>query len=95
MTTSNTIVSGELDDVLFVPVESLHTQGDSISYVYKKSGLGITKQEVSLGKSNSDEVIILEGLEENDQVYLSDPDGMSDKEIEFLQPEDDQLASQK
>ncbi|MDZ7607504.1 MAG: HlyD family efflux transporter periplasmic adaptor subunit [Cyclobacteriaceae bacterium] len=55
MTTSNTIVSGEISDVLYVPVESLHTQGDSISFMYKKSGLRTIKQEVLTGKSNADE----------------------------------------
>jgi multidrug efflux pump subunit AcrA (membrane-fusion protein) len=94
MTTSNTIISGEIEDVLYVPVEALHSQGDSISYVYKKEGLGTVKQEVFLGESNSDEVIVLQGLEEHDQVYLSDPEGYADKEINRLEDSVDQLASQ-
>ncbi|MCG8308152.1 MAG: efflux RND transporter periplasmic adaptor subunit [Cytophagales bacterium] len=94
MTTSNTIISGEIEDVLFVPVEALHSQGDSISYVYKKEGIGISKQEVFLGQSNSDEVIILKGLEEHDVVYLSDPDGVTDKKINRLEGSPDQLAAQ-
>jgi HlyD family secretion protein len=95
MTTSNTIISGEMEDVLFVPVETLHSQGDSLSYVYKKEGLGIVKQEVFLGNSNSDEVVILDGLAENDVVYLSDPDGMTDKKIERLEGSPEQLTEQK
>lgn len=95
MTTSNNIVSGELEDVLFVPVESLHSQGDSLAYVYKKDGLGTIKQEVFLGKSNSDEVVILKGLEENDLVFLSDPEGMNDKKIERLEGSPDQLTAQQ
>lgn len=91
MTTSNTIISGELEDVLFVPVESLHSQGDSISFVYKKEGLSIVKQEVFLGMSNSDEVVILKGLEEKDMVYLSDPEGMGDDKIKRLE----ELTAQK
>lgn len=94
MTTSNTIISGELEDVLFVPLEALHSQGDSISYVFKKDGLGTIKQEVFLGESNSDEVIILKGLEEKDVVYLSDPDGMDDKKVNRLEGSADQLAAQ-
>jgi len=94
MTTSNTIISGEIDDVLFVPVEALHSQGDSISYVLKKDGLSIVKQEVLLGESNSDEVIVTAGLEENDMVFLSDPDGLTDKKINRLEGVDNQLASQ-
>jgi len=94
MTTSNTIISDEIEDVIFVPVEALHSQGDSISYVYKKDGLGTIKQEVFLGESNSDEVIITKGLDENDVVYLSDPEGMTDKQINRLEGSPDQLASQ-
>ena len=95
MTTSNTIISGLMEDVLFVPVEALHSQGDSISYVFKKDGLSTIKQEVLLGESNSDEVIILKGLEENDVVYLSDPEGMNDKKVNRLESSEDQLASQQ
>ncbi|MDZ7605509.1 MAG: efflux RND transporter periplasmic adaptor subunit [Cyclobacteriaceae bacterium] len=79
MTTSNTIVSGEISDVLYIPVESLHTQGDSISFVYKKSGLRTIKQEVLTGKSNADEIVILHGLVDKDVVFLSDPEGMEAK----------------
>jgi multidrug resistance efflux pump len=93
MTTSNTIISGKLDDVLFMPVEALHSQGDSVMYVFKKSGLGTIKQEVKVGQSNSDEIVVLRGLQEKDVVYLSDPDGMDDKKIEFLENSDDQVAS--
>lgn len=95
MTTSNTIISRELEDVLFMPVESLHSQGDSISYVFKKDGLSAIKQEVFLGSSNSDEVIILKGLEENDVVYLSDPEGMGGKKIQRLEGTPEKLVTQK
>lgn len=94
MTTSNTIISGLIEDVIYVPVEALHSQGDSISYVYKKDGLSTVKQEVFLGESNSDEVIILKGLEEKDVVYLSDPEGMSEKEVNRIQGSADQVAAQ-
>ncbi len=94
MTTSNTIISGILEDVLFIPVESLHSQGDSISYVIKRDGLGMVKQEVFLGKSNADEVVILKGLKENDLIYLSDPDGIEDEKIERLEKTSEQLTLQ-
>ena len=95
MTTSNNIISGELQDVLFIPVEALHSQGDSISYVFKKDGLSTIKQEVFLGKSNADEVVILKGLQEKDMVYLSDPDGMEGKKIERLDGTAAELTAQK
>ena len=93
MTTSNTIISGELKDVLFIPVEALHSQGDSVTYVYKKDGLGTIKQEVNVGQSNSDEVVVLKGLDESDMVYLSDPAGLEDKKINFLEENSGNLTS--
>ncbi len=93
MTTSNTIVSGEISDVLFIPVESLHTQGDSISFVYKKSGMRTIKQEVLTGQSNADEIIILRGLDDKDVVFLSDPEGMEAKPLDRLPAETSPSAS--
>ena len=95
MTTSNNIISGELADVLFVPVEALHSQGDSISFVYKKDGMSTVKQEVFLGKSNTDEVVVLKGLKEKDVVYLCDPDGMEEKQVERLDGDANQLSEQQ
>ena len=94
MTTSNTIISGEIEDVLYVPIEALHSQGDSISYVVMKDGLSTVKQEVFLGASNSDEVVILKGLEEDDKVFISDPEGIEEKKVIRLEGSPDQLASQ-
>ena len=84
MTTSNKIFVSEMDSVLFVPLESLHSKDDSITFVYKKSGLKTIKQEVQLGETNSNEAIIKLGLEDGDRVYLSIPKGMQDDEISLL-----------
>jgi multidrug efflux pump subunit AcrA (membrane-fusion protein) len=84
MTTSNTILAEEINDVLFIPIECIHSQGDTITYVYKKTGLGYNKQEIKTGLSNSDETIILEGLKEGDMLYLSDPPGSEGKKVELL-----------
>jgi len=46
--------------------------------------MGFAKQEVKTGKSNSDETIILEGLNKGDVLYLSDPEGADNKEIRLL-----------
>ena len=87
MTTSNNIVADVVEDVLFVPVEGVHSQGDSLTYVIMKDGLSMVKQEVLLGKSNSDEVIILAGLEEGTSIYLSDPDGLENRDVQLLATE--------
>jgi multidrug efflux pump subunit AcrA (membrane-fusion protein) len=84
MTTSNKIIVNEMDDVLFIPLECLHSQSDSITFVYKRSGLNTSKQEVQIGETNTDEAIILKGLREGDRVYLSVPNGQEDEEVVLL-----------
>ena len=84
MTTSNRIIVNEIDDVLYVPLECLHSEADSIAFVYKKSGINIIKQEIQVGKTNTDESIISKGLKEGDRVYLSVPKGQEDKKVELL-----------
>ena len=83
MTTSNTIITNEVKEVLTVPIESIFSK-DSISYVYAKSGFSISKKQVELGDSNNDEVIILKGLSEKDVVYLNKPDGYEGAKIAKL-----------
>lgn len=85
MSTSNKIIASVIEDVLYVPVEAIHSQGDSITYVLLRDGVSIVKQEVNLGISNSDQVIIELGLEEGQSVYLSDPSGLDQKSIRMLE----------
>ncbi|MBO3697711.1 efflux RND transporter periplasmic adaptor subunit [Roseivirga sp. E12] len=84
MTTSNKIIAEVLSDVIFIPVEAIHSQGDSITYVLTKDGSSTVRQEVLLGKSNSDEVVVLNGLDEGSMIYLSDPDGMESKPLRLI-----------
>jgi multidrug efflux pump subunit AcrA (membrane-fusion protein) len=80
MTTSNRILIHKEEDVLMVPLEAVFSQ-DSTSFVYAKSGLSIDKREIEMGESNLDVVIIKKGLQENEVVYLSKPEGMEEKGI--------------
>ena len=80
MTTSNRILIHKEEEVLMVPLEAVFSQ-DSISFVYAKSGLSIDKKEIEMGESNLDVVIIKKGLNENDVVYLSKPEGLEEKDI--------------
>ncbi len=73
MTTNNNILIEELEDVLYIPQESVFVN-DSISYVVVKSGLGLEKQQVSLGKTNANFVVIEEGLKENEDFLMVKPD---------------------
>jgi hypothetical protein len=88
MTTSNRIVTAASSESLFIPLECLNNQYDSITYVFKKDGLSTIKQEVMIGNTNINEVVILSGLEEGDQLYLSKVEGMDDDEI-VLNPDMD------
>ncbi|MDH5604918.1 MAG: HlyD family efflux transporter periplasmic adaptor subunit, partial [Cyclobacteriaceae bacterium] len=84
MTTSNKILASKLDSVLFVPLESLHSHADSITFVYKREGIGVLKQEVKVGVQNTDEAVIELGLAQNDRVYLSVPKGLEDMAVALL-----------
>ena len=84
MTTSNKILANAVDSALYVPLESLHSQYDSITYVFKEDGLNISKQEVIVGETNANDAIVVGGLQENERVYLSMPAGLDDKDILLL-----------
>ena len=94
MTTSNQIITKEADSTLFIPLECLHSQFDSVTYVYKKEGLNTIKQEVMLGDANTDHVIVEAGLASSDRVYLSNVTGMEEEEIVLI-PEMDGKRMQK
>ena len=49
----------------------MHATEDSIPYVYERRG---TRQIVVLGESNENAVIVEQGVEEGDQLYLSVPE---------------------
>ena len=84
MTTSNKIIASIKDSALFVSLECLHNEFDSIIYVYKKDGLNTTKQEVKVGDTNANDAEILAGLHENERVYLSVPSGLEENHVKLL-----------
>lgn len=84
MTTSNRIVAKLIESTLFIPLECLHSQADSITYVFKKEGLNTVKQEVIVGETNSSDAVITTGLGENDRVFLSVPAGIEDAPVSLL-----------
>ncbi|MCU0367788.1 MAG: efflux RND transporter periplasmic adaptor subunit [Cyclobacteriaceae bacterium] len=85
MTTSNKIIANVIENAIFLPLECLHSQADSITYVFKKDGLNTIKQEVVIGETNANDAVLLSGLNESDRVYLSVPAGLENKKVELLQ----------
>jgi len=84
MTTSNKIIASVVDSALYIPLECLHSQYDSITYVFKKEGLVTTKQEVMIGETNANDAVILAGLQEGNKLFLSVPTGFENDEIKLL-----------
>ena len=62
----------EIKDELLIPVDALYSEKNQ-HWVYLKSGSSFKKTNVGIGASNSDFVIIKEGIKEGDQLALSDP----------------------
>ena len=82
MTSSNTIIADKLDDVLYVPLEAVNVANDSINYVYLRNG---TKQEVLLGMTNANDVVIEKGLNQGEYVYLNTPEWGENIAINLLE----------
>jgi RND family efflux transporter MFP subunit len=81
MTTSNEILVAKLDSALHIPLECVQTEGKT-TFVFKKDGGGIVRQEVRLGLINENEAVITAGIADDDEVYLSaPPDGADAKTV--------------
>jgi len=84
MTTGNNIIASSLEDVLFIPLETLHSLGDTLIYVYKKSGWKLIKQEVEIGERNDNYVVVKAGLQKGDELLLSVPDNVEEITLQTL-----------
>jgi multidrug efflux pump subunit AcrA (membrane-fusion protein) len=82
MTTKNIIITDVIDSTLYIPIECVHI-ADSISYVIK----GNTRQQVIVGTTNENEIIIKEGLKKDDEVYLIPPEKFEDYRLVRLDDE--------
>jgi hypothetical protein len=83
MTTGNTIETLRKPEVLSVPLEALNSQ-DGVPFVYRQQGARIRKQEVTTGDMNDDAVVILQGLDADDKVYLTAPPEAAKMELERI-----------
>ena len=66
MTTWNKIIFKTIPDAIYVTIECISTDADSVQYVYKKNK---TKQIVILVEMNEKNVLVREGLEPRILVY--------------------------
>jgi RND family efflux transporter MFP subunit len=83
MTTSNEIQVAKLDSVIAIPLECVHTEGPT-TFVYRKNGGSIVKQEVKLGLINENATVIQRGLGEKDDVLLTAPADPGKLRVVFL-----------
>jgi hypothetical protein len=72
MTTANEILVAEIDTAISILLESVHTEG-TMTFVYKKNGGSIVKQEVKLGMLNDNAAVVQSGIDEEDEILLTVP----------------------
>ena len=80
MSTKNTILINSLKNVIFIPIECIHS-ADNYQFVYKITNTGFVKAEVLTGQSNDNEIVITKGIDENDVISLSIPDNADNLEL--------------
>jgi len=72
MTTKNIVITAVIPDVLYIPLECVHNT-DSITFVYRPNR---TRQQIKIGQSNENEVIVIEGLKEGDEMLITEPENI-------------------
>lgn len=72
MTARVQILVERFDDVLYVPLEGVFEHQDH-HVCYVAQGKEPQKRRVEVGKFNDDFILIKEGLQEGEQIYLQDP----------------------
>ncbi len=71
------IILDELSDVVYVPIQAVHTvKGKRVVYVRKGSGYEYETREVSIGKMNTSYIEISEGVKEGEEVLISEPESV-------------------
>ena len=94
MTTANAIATAALPKVLFVPIEAV--TGDSgRSFVWKKDGRRIVRQEIETGMMNDDAVVVARGLAKDDEILLAEPPDAAKLEVVMLDPPPSNLDPKK
>jgi len=72
MTTSNAVLTQTVKNALFIPLEAVQSDSGR-TFVYRKSGGTISRQEIATGAMSDDEVVVVRGLTADDRVLLVPP----------------------
>lgn len=72
MTTANAIQTTLVPNVLSIPLEAV-VNDSGASFVYKRDGTHVVKQEIETGVMNDDEIVVVRGLSKSDRVFLTTP----------------------
>lgn len=72
LTVSCRIIMDKVENVLFIPLDALFTEGVK-NFVYKKKGTGYEKTEIETGISNTDFIVVVSGLKEGEEIALVNP----------------------
>lgn len=80
MTSNNDIIVKNIPDVITIPRECLFTE-DEDNFVYIKKSGKIYKQPVTAGLENEKEIIIEDGLKENDKILFDPPENAEKIEL--------------
>jgi RND family efflux transporter MFP subunit len=86
MTTKNKILTSTVNNVLFIPIEAIFNN-DSVPFVYKKDGGKVMKQQVIVGQSNENEIVIRAGLAADEEVLLVPPEKAEKLKLSMLPQE--------
>jgi len=83
MTTSNAIETASLPHVLSVPLEAVTSDG-GLSFVYKRDGNHVVKQQIDPGVMNDNEIVVRRGLAKGDKVLLVPPADRATLKVELI-----------
>ena len=94
MTSKNTIITASINNVIYAPIEAV-ISNDSISYVFRKDGGSLLKQQVITGESNDNEIILKAGVSANDELLLLPPENADKVKLKELSAEELKKAEVK
>lgn len=78
------IIVSELENVTYVPVQSVFVENDE-HFVFLKTLGGYKRQRVNIGAHNNDFIEIKEGIEVNDEVFLKMPDDYEPSQLQMAE----------